>query len=103
VAAVMGGLTVAINLALFQCLLDVAPLSQQTRYTAMYSMIVNGAVATGPMLGTFLLSAIGMSFTFGLSALLVLTGSLLLFAADPALRSRLSGRRLRGTPRTRTS
>jgi MFS family permease len=103
VAAVMGGLTVAINLALFQCLLDVAPLSQQMRYTAMYSMIVNGAVATGPLLGTFLLSAIGMSFTFGLSALLVLTGSLLLFASDPALRSRVPGRRLRGSSRTRTS
>ena len=103
VAAVMGGLTVAINLALFQCLLDVAPLSQQTHYTAMYSMIVNGAVATGPMLGTFLLSAIGMSFTFGLSALLVLTGSLLLLASDPALRSRVPGRRLRGSSRTRAS
>lgn len=83
VSLAAGALMPGVGLGLFQCLLDVAPAGRQTQYTAMYSMIVNGAAAGGPVLGTLLLSVLGLTFTFALSAVLILAGSLLLRAADP--------------------
>ena len=83
VAAAMGGLGVAVNIALFQCLLEVAPLDRQTHYTAMYTMMVNGAVASGPLLGTLLLGFAGYVPAFGLAAALVFAGSMCFIASDP--------------------
>ena len=73
-----------INIATFQCLLEVAPESRQTHYTAMYSMLVNGAGALGPMLGTTVLGRFGMTPAFSLAEACVLAGSLLFWVVGAA-------------------
>ncbi len=96
VAAAMGGLGAFIGISLFQCLLDAAPVSRQTHYTATYSMVVNGAVAGGPLLGTFLLGLSGLTLAFAVGAALIFLGSLGLLASDPNRRTRPPVRPVRG-------
>ena len=86
VSVAAGGCMAGINLGLFQCLLDVAPESRQTHYTAVYAVPVNAAAAISPMLGTWLLSTIGMAQTFELGAGCGLLGSVVLFAGGQGMR-----------------
>ncbi len=81
----MGAFMAGINLGLFQCLLDVAPESRQTHYTAMYSMLVNGAGALGPLLGTTVLVTVGMTQAFMVAEFCVLLGGVLFWLVGAAL------------------
>jgi MFS family permease len=73
-----GGLGAVLGMGILQCLLEVTPERQQTQYLAIYSMVANTAVASAPLLGTFVLSTAGMAWAFALAACCIALGSSLL-------------------------
>jgi len=83
-----------VGLGILQCLLEVTPERRQTHYLAVYTMLASCATASAPLLGTFLLSTIGMTRTFQLAAVFVALGGALI--ALVGVRSAWGGRRGRG-------
>jgi len=78
VALAQGGLGAVLGMGVLQCLLEVAPERQQTQYMAIYSVLANCAIASAPLIGTFVLSTAGMNWAFALAACATALGSMLI-------------------------
>lgn len=68
--SVVGGVFgAALNLSLFNLLLDLSPAAERPRYVALYNLVVNGTTLVGPLLGVLAYRAWGLYVAMGISTL----------------------------------
>ena len=72
-----GFLWAGFNLSNFNLLLELSPSGERAQAVALYQMIVFAAAVAGPLLGGYLIDAIGYRFVFGFSSVGRLAGIVL--------------------------